>query len=144
MKEIASIAVAGDPKPQGSLTSFKHPSTGAIITPQKASVKDWRNDIRLRAQEVGVYVDEGPIGLHVAFTLRRPKSTRKRNPPSTTALAAKRPDIDKLVRAVLDALQAVWYSDDSQVVDLSVSKRVAEPGCGPGVVVTMLAPEAQQ
>ncbi|WP_257898915.1 RusA family crossover junction endodeoxyribonuclease [Rhodococcus qingshengii] len=52
----------------------------------------------------------------------RPKSTPKR----TTPPAVKRPDIDKISRAILDAITGVLIADDSQVVDLHATKRLAE------------------
>ena len=42
-------------------------------------------------------------------------------------LAIRRPDLDKLVRATLDGLgSANIWTDDSQVVSMNVSKRLAE------------------
>ena len=46
-------------------------------------------------------------------------------------------DLDKLTRAVGDALQGVWYREDSQIVDGRQSKRVAPPGIDPGVLITL-------
>ena len=37
-------------------------------------------------------------------------------------LPAKKPDIDNIVKAVLDALNEVAYRDDTQVVELQVRK----------------------
>ena len=61
----------------------------------------------------------------------RPKSAPKRSTPA----AIKRPDIDKLARAVLDALTGVWLEDDSHVVCLRATKRIALPGELPGVAI---------
>jgi crossover junction endodeoxyribonuclease RusA len=166
MIELARVEIAGDPVPQGSLTAFINPRMAqgivialqsrkmpvaafmkaiqrCVVMPQKPKVKAWRDAICLVAtadqlkRHHPVMVESGPIRIEALFVLRRPKSTRKTNPPSTMALAAKRPDIDKLVRAVLDALTGVWFKDDAQVVDLIVAKRVAEPGISPGLTVTM-------
>jgi crossover junction endodeoxyribonuclease RusA len=66
----------------------------------------------------------GGIDLELAFVLNRPTSTSKRKP---TPLAIKRPDWDKLSRAVCDAItSAQVYKDDSQVINAHVSKRIAE------------------
>ena len=40
----------------------------------------------------------------------------------------KKPDADNIAKAVLDALNGIAYRDDSQVVNLMVSKRYAERG----------------
>lgn len=52
----------------------------------------------------------------------------------------KRPDVDKLSRAVLDALSmaGIW-GDDSQVTHLCATKRVAEIGEEPGCRITITA-----
>jgi Holliday junction resolvase RusA-like endonuclease len=38
------------------------------------------------------------------------------------------PDLDKLVRAVLDALTAVAYRDDGQVTRITATKEYGTPG----------------
>ena len=56
------------------------------------------------------------MSVRITFFMPRPK-TVKRHMPTVT------PDVDKLCRAVLDALTdaGVWV-DDSQVVDLGATK----------------------
>ncbi len=41
-------------------------------------------------------------------------------------LPAKKPDIDNVVKAVLDALNGVAYRDDTQVIELHVRKSYSE------------------
>ena len=41
-------------------------------------------------------------------------------------LPTKKPDIDNIVKAVLDALNEVAYRDDTQVVELQVRKQDSE------------------
>lgn len=62
----------------------------------------------------------------------RPKSA----PKTKTLAAVKRPDIDKLARAILDALTDVWLRDDSHVVELCATKRLALVDEQPGVTIT--------
>ncbi len=146
-RHVATIVVPGEAKPQGSLRSFKHPQTGAIITPQDENVITWRGIVRAQADREHVFVVSGPVALRVEFTLRRPKSglaARKRNPLSVTQLAAKRPDVDKLARAVLDALEGVWYSDDAQVVDLHAIKVTAEHEQRPQVAIHLFVHEGAE
>jgi len=52
--------------------------------------------------------------MRMVFGLHAPQDRRHGYP--------KRPDLDKLVRAVLDALTDVCYEDDSQVIRLRASK----------------------
>ena len=62
-----------------------------------------------------------PVTLTLTFFLPRPPSVPKsRLAPHT------KPDLDKLVRAVLDAMtKAGIYKDDSRVVSMTVHKRYA-------------------
>ncbi len=75
--------------------------------------------------------------MHLLFSLKRPKSHPKhrRTWPTT------RPDLDKLVRAVLDACTANVFLDDSQVVRLECGKVWAgiDTPLGPGVHVSIQA-----
>ena len=67
----------------------------------------------------GAHIADGPVGLEATFYLPCPKSAPKRQP----AFPAKRPDLDKLVRVVADALSGVLWHDDAQVTALVARKR---------------------
>lgn len=65
---------------------------------------------------------DGPVSMQLTFRLTAPKSVRREHPTV-------RPDLDKLVRAVLDALTGLAYKDDSQVVSIQASKTYwVDPG----------------
>ncbi len=66
----------------------------------------------------------GPIRIDLHFGLPKPKSAPKRR----RVWPDRRPDLDKLTRAVLDALTHIVFSDDSQIVELSASKDYGPPG----------------
>ena len=58
-----------------------------------------------------------------------PKSTSKKKRQemlSGQILPTKKPDIDNIVKCILDALNKTAYHDDSQVVQLTITKRYAE------------------
>ena len=54
------------------------------------------------------------------------KVRRTANVKRGELLPAKKPDIDNIVKAVLDALNEVAYRDDTQVVELQVRKQYSE------------------
>lgn len=117
-----SLFVPGRPAPQGSK---RHVGNGVMVEMSKY-VKPWRSDIRdaLIAEWDGKPPLYGPIALELAFVMQRPASLSVRKP---TPPAVKRPDWDKLSRAVCDAItSAQVYKDDSQIVHAVVSKRIAE------------------
>lgn len=122
--------VYGRPAPQGSKRSL---GAGRPLIESSKFVKPWRADIRDHVinEYRGPVLDE-PLCVELGFLMPRPSSTPKRYTP----FAMKRPDIDKLTRAVLDALSSagVW-ADDARVVELYATKAIAESDERPGVFI---------
>ena len=146
------IRVNGIPAPQGSK---RHVGGGRMVEVSRA-VGPWREAVRAETQralaphslraaphtpgaDIGICracIEEGtlmvpsaPVRVQIDFTLPKPKST-----PKKVTWPAKRPDLDKLVRAVLDGLVAGGaIHDDGQVVYLVATKMFPEhddsPGC---------------
>lgn len=128
-----SFFVHGTPVPQGSLSSFVSKTTGAVISPQKKKLIAWRTEIAKVAYStmlrsgIRIIQKDTPVFVSMNFVLQRPKSHYKMKsiPDWPTA----RPDIDKLARAVLDAISGTVKGfggvmvDDSMVVKLGASKR---------------------
>ena len=134
------LHVPGSPAPQGS-KSFKGFRNGrGILVESSAAVGPWRERIALAAHNAmsGRTLMTGPIDITMLFVLPRPKSAPKR----TTPPAVKRPDLDKLARAVLDALTNVVFSDDSQVTSIGCAKRLAQLDEAPGLYLA-IAPDDQ-
>ena len=63
------------------------------------------------------------------FYLPHPKTGKRRSAHVT------KPDTDKLLRGLFDALTGVVWNDDAQVTDVQVSKQYADHGTAPRVVV---------
>lgn len=130
--------VPGIAKPQGSKRAFVNPKTNrAIIVEDNKGTRDWRTDVRNAATEAigrGDRINEGPVVIRLQFTMKRPLSTPKTKP---TPPAVKKPDLDKLERAILDALTGILFADDSQVVALHGTKRIAEVDETPGCWITV-------
>ena len=117
------FTVYGVPRPQGSK---RHVGNGRMVE-SSTRVAEWRTLVAHTASiaQAGRPVIEGPVTVDVVFGFGLPKQpgTRRSQDPHTS-----RPDLDKLVRAVLDALTGVVYTDDSQVVELSARKVWVETG----------------
>jgi len=83
----------------------------------------------------------GPVSLNCLFLFQRPKThygTGKNSmtlKPSAPMSHIQKPDNDKLLRAVEDALTGIVYIDDCQVDDAHSAKRWAELGEMPGAIV---------
>jgi len=99
--------VAGIPVTQGSMKVVR----GNVVHTKTPELRKWRKAIAKAATDAGLAPAEphSPIGIEVVFHLPRPASV-KREFPSV------RPDLDKLMRAVGDALDGVAYAEDGQVV----------------------------
>ena len=129
--------VYGVPAPGGSKKAFYIKKLGrAIVTDACKRNKPWRADVAAAAMEAyqGPLLT-GPINLTVEFIMPRPKYHYRTGrgagemKPDAPCKHIKRPDVDKLSRAVMDALTKVVWLDDSQVCDKTVSKRYGErPG----------------
>lgn len=133
-----SVFVAGNPAPQGSIRYLGQSKAGrAILTGDCVRTKPWREDIRAALIDARgrpkTYLD-GEVCLDMEFILPRPKSAPKKR----RASADKRPDMDKLIRAVLDAITSagVWR-DDAQWCSGSPLKRIAEIGETPGCRISL-------
>jgi crossover junction endodeoxyribonuclease RusA len=125
MTDRVFFYVPGKAAPQGSK---RHVGGGRMIESSR-ELGPWRERVALAASAAmaGQPMFLGAVAVELAFVLPRPVSTPKRSTPP----AVKRPDVDKLARAVLDALTDVVIADDSQVVVLSASKRLADVGEAP-------------
>jgi crossover junction endodeoxyribonuclease RusA len=116
------LFVPGQAAPQGSK---RHVGRGVLLESSKA-VAPWRTTVAWHAsQAYGGPVLDGALAVRIEFVMRRPLSLPKRK---ATPPHIKKPDVDKLARAVLDALTGIVWRDDSQVIDMHPTKRYAEVG----------------
>lgn len=123
---ILSFDVEGQPIPKGSM---KHIGNGRMVDQTKT--KPWMKAVRqaamLEAALKGVGMIDVPVSVIVMFHFPRPLAAKNRLYPHKRSVG----DIDKLSRAVLDALQPTKtepgvLADDSLVVDLMAFKRYAD------------------
>jgi crossover junction endodeoxyribonuclease RusA len=118
--------VYGIPAPQGSKNSGVSATTGKSFVYEQSSktLKPWRTAIKEAALAArgDTPTKTGPIALSIILMMPRPASVseKKRKWPSV------RPDLDKMIRGVCDALkEAGIYKDDAQVVQINAEKRYA-------------------
>jgi len=119
-----AFLVRGLPIPQGSTRTWVT-NGRPVITSAAKGLSVWRRLVADVAQDYAPpQLWEGPIRMDLTFGLPKPKSAPKRK----RVWPDKRPDLDKLTRAVLDALTHVMFVDDSQVVEIHASKDYGPPG----------------
>lgn len=100
---------------------------GHVIHSQGSALASWRSAIALAAKQAGAKPHVEAVDIEMIFTFVKPKTVTRLEPSVA-------PDLDKLVRAVLDGLTAIAYRDDGQVTTLRASK---EYGPEPGLWVQM-------
>lgn len=140
-QEEVRFFVAGEPQPKGSTHSFYVKKLNRVVTTStNRNLKQWQIRIATEAQrinegrEVSFYDPDKKCGykVEVHFLFCKPKSA-----PKKIRLNTKRPDLDKLVRAVLDGLADILIPDDSQVLSIMATKRYIEGNETPGVQVIL-------
>jgi len=127
---LLDLRVYGLPVAQGRprARAFRVGAFTRVSVYDPANSKDWKRTVQAQALERKPATPaEGPLSMSLAFLLPRPKSLPKRERHHI-----KKPDADNLAKAVKDALRGVVYRDDSQIVDLHVTKGY-DPA--PGVVI---------
>lgn len=149
--QTVQFIVPGRPVPKGNLIKGRY---GGYHDPTKG-LDEWLAAVRSQAQAAmtGQYRERhidsrsncsgfgsavvtlplfwDVVMVDVTFVLKRPKAT----PKTKTPPAVKKPDVDKLARAVLDAITGIVYNDDSQVVELHARKRLAYLDETPGAII---------
>ena len=135
--------VAGVPVPKGSAKAFVNRRTGRAIVMQdnRDKQKPWSSMISVTAQNLISEPVRGPVRLSVLFVMPRPKShfgtgkNASKLKDSAPTHHIVKPDLDKLVRCVKDALTGIAWGDDCQVCEL---KDVAKTyGTHPGAWISV-------
>ena len=132
-EDTLTLAIPGTPVAQGSK---RHVGGGRMIEMNK-DLHPWRRDIAMTAVEQNAEIRDGAISVTLDFYFTRPRGHfgKRGLRPSAPARPSVRPDIDKLARAVLDALTGIAFRDDGQVAELVCRKHYAAEGKPPGVTV---------
>ncbi len=107
-----------------------------VYTPGKtASYEAHIKELVRQVMQQGTWPIAGPVKVSLCFFMKVPKSWSKLKRAKAIdgeIMAACKPDIDNLCKAVLDACNKILWVDDAQIVELSASKLYGET---PGVLV---------
>lgn len=122
-----AFTVYGVAQPKGNMRALQVKGMKfPVVTDSNRSVKSWSQLVAQAASDAILAlppgartVSDGPVRLTIAFYMPRPKKFQRRGVPAACITS---PDLDKLIRAVGDALEAVAYRNDSQVVEAVVGK----------------------
>lgn len=144
--ERVTFLVPGEPVPQGSSRAVTNQRTGmTTIISDNPRLRAWRREVRgvakLYLTAPRGYPLSGPVELFLTFRVKAPQALRpaKRHIVEPHVL----PDLDKLVRAIGDALSkdhgepGVAYKDDGQITRIRAEKVYAVEDRDMGVIVTV-------
>lgn len=115
------FTVPGEPRPKGR-PRVGRTKAGAPVVFTDRKTASYENLVALAASQAlqadGRGAFDGPLILRVEFFLPRPKSA-----PRRITVPCKKPDLDNLIKAVMDGMnQAGVWVDDSRVVCLMSRK----------------------
>jgi Holliday junction resolvase RusA-like endonuclease len=154
---IVNLFVPGNPVPQGSKRAILRKGTNIpiVLDSNRIGLAHWRAQVCAYAMERkakdGALTIHGPVAIRLEFWFKRPadhyfpvnsKRTTPELKPGVPGYVAAAPDLDKLIRAVFDALTDadVWH-DDGQVVKAIATKLYSDAydpnGQQPGVIITV-------
>ena len=119
------FTIPGAAAPQGSKRAIRLRTGRTVLVESSSRVKPFRAVAALAATEAWRRPPTADaVGLEIAFRFVRPKSHHKADGSlrAGAPLTPGKPDIDKLLRALLDALTGVIYIDDAQVACIWATK----------------------
>lgn len=134
MEQILKLTVYGQSRPQGSKSASVSKDGKAFTFESNKRTMPWRADLK---QVLGKEwmtrerLDEAVV-IHVDFYLNRPKSRKGE------IWCTPMPDIDKLERAVFDALQETALVNDSRICVVYTRKVFS---VHPRVIITIGRPD---
>jgi Holliday junction resolvase RusA-like endonuclease len=115
------FVVPGEPVAQPRVKAVNQGGFTRVYTP--ATAKPYKDAVRMVAMgHWRIPPCNGPVSVHINFLFPRPKSKTWKRRAMPRLPHAKKPDLDNLAKAVLDALNGLVFSDDSQVVHLVLRK----------------------
>lgn len=143
MKSKIKFAVLGEPVAQGRPRATTINGRVRMYDPKKSS--DYKKYVRLVASQYAPSkLLEGPLSMTVTVyrpSLKSFSKKKAREAEDGLLRPTTKPDVDNYVKGIKDALKQVIWKDDSQVVDLRVSKYYSEK---PRIEVEIEPLETQQ
>ena len=112
------ITIKMKPVSQGSVHAITVNGKARVIHNKSKDLYEQRGLIQALYHEADGQKYDGAVQLNIRFAFVRPKSVSEKKRPYMVV----KPDLDKLVRSVLDALTHHAYDDDSQVVCIDCDK----------------------
>lgn len=130
-----SFSVPGKPQGKARARTVKNRKTGNSFsyTPEQTILYENQIKSMYIGQAKGYLFERGtPVAIRMTARFLPPASTSKKKQRQMLEgeiLPQKKPDIDNIVKTVLDALNGVAYQDDTQVIQVSAVKVYSAVEC---------------
>jgi Holliday junction resolvase RusA-like endonuclease len=137
---IIDFEVTGVPIPQPRGRACRVGSGVRVIeAPGAHPIHEWKDRIRWHAAKFRPAEGplEGPLRLVVRFRMPRPQPLQSKKWIHRKVPHSRRPDLDNLLKAVMDALSGLWV-DDALVASVVAQKAYVMPWSEPGVTITVM------
>lgn len=125
------FVVEADPVGKGRPRAFRVGTGVRMHTPPKTKAYETTIAFAAKLAMRGQPLLSGPVSAVMTFSLPIPPSWSHRKAQEASlglTLPTVVPDLDNLVKAILDACNGVVFEDDKQVVRLCLTKRYAQAG----------------
>jgi len=134
---VYAFVVPGPPTPKGR-PRFGRTKTGRVVTRTPKATRIYESIVRAHALATSPPNPlDGPVRVTIAAVLERPKRLMRKKDPDEELAHDRRPDVDNIAKAILDALDGWFWRDDAQVAELHCSKVYAAKDGRPMVAVTV-------
>ena len=94
--------------------------SGIAFTPKKT--RNAEAEMKLRIEEQNPIRFEGPVKITALCFFEKPKSA-----PKQRVFPTVKPDLDNVLKMILDCMNRRCFDDDKQVIDIEISKRYDTP-----------------
>lgn len=126
--ETICFTVPGKPQGKARARTGYNPKTGQVMSHTPDNTVLYENFIKTCYMQETDQIFENGEALSVSVTayfepVKNVSKKRREQMLQDKIFPIKKPDIDNIVKAVLDALNGLAYKDDSQVVQILAAKR---------------------
>ena len=122
-----NLEPTGKARPRGRVASSAKTGKQYVqaYTPARTAHAEAVIRAQVKEEAGGEFFEAGiPLRLDIEFVMAKPPSAPKKRRWPTT-----KPDIDNCYKLVTDALERFLYSNDSQIVEVFMSKTYGEQPC---------------
>ncbi len=130
MGKVFEFSVETEPVGKGRPRFSNRGGFTRTYTPKKTA--DYEKMIANEYKRQGGFLfPDLPLSVRVDAVMQIPKSASKKASclmENGTTRPTKKPDCDNLLKAILDALNGIAYSDDKYIVNAQITKRYGKVG----------------